>query len=146
MGANGRVHSHGVDALPSRPQGGLGDLPVVKALEPRHVMELRDRYADVPPAGPKFHAKPTNEYLDRRAAVNNLLRALSAMIKWSIPRGWRPDNPCRDVPKLTGGDGYAPWPMRAIEHYREHGRPHLFGTSQRMRSIPVSARATCSRC
>jgi integrase len=90
------------------------------------VLALRDHYADVPPADPARRDKPLDEYLDRRAAANNLLRCLSAMISWSVPRGWRNDNPCDRVPKLKGGEGYAPWPMRAIEHYSKYGRPHLW--------------------
>jgi integrase len=36
------------------------------------------------------------------------------------------DNPAKHVPKLGGGEGYPFWPMRAIEHYRKHGKPHLW--------------------
>lgn len=99
---------------------------LVKALEPQHVMALRDQYADIAPVDVQRQSKPLAEYKHRPAAANNLLRALSAMISWSIPRGWRTDNPCDHVPKIKTGAGYSPWPMRAIEFYEKHGKPHLF--------------------
>ena len=48
----------------------------VSGLEARHVLELRDQYAATP------------------AAANNIVRSLSSMLSWSIPRGWRAHNPC----------------------------------------------------
>jgi integrase len=42
------------------------------------------------------------------------------MLAWSIPRGWRADNPCDHVPKLKSGDGYAPWGWDDIELFRRH--------------------------
>lgn len=98
----------------------------VKATEPRHVLALRDSFADVAPVDVALQTKPLEEYLSRRAAADNLIRALSAMLKWSIPRGWITFNPCRDVPRLGGGEGYPPWTRRAIQHYRKHGKPHLW--------------------
>lgn len=73
-----------------------GDLTVV-GIAPRHVLELRDFYADRP------------------ASANNLMRCLSSMLSWSVPRGWRPDNPCREIKPLKGGDGYEPWPQEVID-------------------------------
>ena len=57
----------------------------VRALEPKHVKALRDRYADMPPADPKLQTKPLEEYKSRPAAANNLLRALSSAIAWGVP-------------------------------------------------------------
>jgi hypothetical protein len=98
----------------------------VRATEPKHVLALRDEYADVPPADPKLYTKDAEEYLDRKAAANGLVRSLSAMLSWGVPRGWRSDNPALHVPKFRGGEGYVAWPWRAIEHYRKHGKPHLW--------------------
>jgi len=70
-----------------------GDLDVA-GIQPKHVLALRDRFADRP------------------AAATNILRFLSTLLIWSAPRGWRSDNPCREVRKLKGGEGYAPWPWR----------------------------------
>jgi integrase len=92
----------------------------VEALEPKHVLALRDVYADMPPAAPTLPTKPVDEYADRPAAANNLLRCFSAMLAWSIPRGWRADNPCDHVPKFKSGDGYAPWGWDDIELFRRH--------------------------
>jgi integrase len=75
----------------------------VDGLQPKHVLALRDKFADRP------------------AAANNMLRALSSLLSWAIPRGWRTDNPCRHVPKLKGGEGYAPWPWEMIALVRDNG-------------------------
>lgn len=72
----------------------------VRGVEPRYVLALRDQYAATP------------------ASANNLLRCLSSMMAWSVPRGWRNDNPCREVKPLRGGDGYAPWLWEVIEASR----------------------------
>ena len=69
----------------------------VRGLQPKHVLGLRDGYADRP------------------ATANNMLRCLSSMLGWSVPRDWRPDNPCREVPPLKGGEAYAPWPWEVIQ-------------------------------
>lgn len=84
-----------------------GDLQV-RGLEPRHVLHLRDQYSRTP------------------ASSNNMLRCLSSMLGWSVPRGWRPDNPCREVRPLKGGAGYAPWPWDVIEAAERELRPDLW--------------------
>lgn len=102
-----------------------GDLDV-KALEPRHVKALRDSYADIPPPNPALRTKPVEQYRSRPAAANLLVAALSAMISWGVPEGWRSDNPAHAVKGLKGGDGYSHWPMRAIDYYQKHGKEHLW--------------------
>jgi integrase len=74
----------------------------VAGIEPRHVLALRDTRTATP------------------AAANALLRTLSAMISWGVPRGYRSDNPCRHVRKLKVGEGYAPWSWEHIRHFEEH--------------------------
>lgn len=69
----------------------------VKGVEPHHVLALRDQWADKP------------------ATANNIMRCLSSMLGWSVPRAWRSDNPCREIKPLRGGEGYAPWPWDVIE-------------------------------
>lgn len=64
----------------------------VRGLEPRHVLRFRDKWADKP------------------ATANATMRCLSSLLSWSVPRGWRTDNPCREIRPLKGGDGYSPWP------------------------------------
>jgi integrase len=90
-----------------RIEGAWGPLRVAD-LEPKHVLALRDKYVDTP------------------AAANNLLRSLSSMLSWSVPHGWRNDNPCDHVGKLKGSVPYAPWPWSAIETVREGAAPELW--------------------
>jgi integrase len=73
-----------------------GDLEV-RGLAPKHVLALRDEFAATP------------------ATANNMLRCLSSMLGWSVPRDWREDNPCREVRPLKAGEGYAAWPWDVIE-------------------------------
>jgi integrase len=68
----------------------------VRGISAKHVLALRDEWADTP------------------ATANNMLRCLSSMLGWSVPRDWREDNPCREVRPLKGGDGYAPWSWDVI--------------------------------
>ena len=79
-----------------RIQAAWGDLEV-RGIEPRHVLTLRDAYAETP------------------ASANNLIRCLTALMAWAVPRGYRSDNPCREIKMLKGGDGWQPWPWDAIE-------------------------------
>ncbi len=65
--------------------GAWGKLQVA-GVEPRHVLAIRDSKAGTP------------------AAANFLVRTLSALISWGIPRGFRTDNPCRHVRKLRIGE------------------------------------------
>jgi integrase len=69
----------------------------VKGLEPKHILALRDDWAATP------------------ATANNMLRCLSSMLSWSVPRDWRADNPCREVKPLKGSVAYTPWPWEVIE-------------------------------
>jgi len=75
----------------------------VAGLSPAHVLALRDKRRDTP------------------GAANAMIRVLSALLSWSVPRGYRPDNPCTHVRKLKTGDGYAPWPWDMIELVRLRG-------------------------
>jgi integrase len=80
----------------------------VASVEPRHVLALRDAFAETP------------------ASANNLLRAVSSMLTWAVPRGWLRFNPCLSVKKLKGGTPYAPWSWEAICHFREVARADLW--------------------
>ncbi len=83
-----------------------GDLPV-RGLEPRHVLELRDAMRGTP------------------EAANTFRTALSSMLAWSIPRGWRTDNPCEHVKPFPAGEPWAAWSWEAIEAWREHAVPEM---------------------
>ena len=80
----------------------------VRGLTSRHVLGLRDRFADTP------------------AKANYLLDVLSSVIGWSIPREYTEINPCQSVKKLKTGKGYPPWPWEAIDHFHEHARPEMW--------------------
>jgi integrase len=80
----------------------------VAGLEAKHVLQLRDSYADTP------------------AAANNIIRSLSSMMSWSIPRGWRQHNPCVRVKKLKIGEGYSPWQWEEIERFALLARRDLW--------------------
>src|SRR5262245_33058877 len=80
----------------------------VASVEPRHVLALRDKFADTP------------------AAANQLLGALSSMMSWSVPRGWIRFNPCLGVKKLKGGTPYRPWSWEAICLFRDVARTDLW--------------------
>lgn len=58
---------------------------------------------------------------DTPAEANAMLRSLSALLSWSIPRGYRDDNPCEHVKKLRIGEGWRPWPWEAVELVRDFG-------------------------
>jgi len=77
-----------------------GDL-MVAGVEPRHILALRDARAATP------------------AAANSLVRTVSALFSWSVPRDYRYDNPCRHIRKLRGGGEYAPWTWDHIVHFRD---------------------------
>jgi len=80
----------------------------VSGLEARHVLQMRDRYAETP------------------GEANNLVRSLSSLMSWSIPRGWRTHNPCTRIRKLRIGEGYAPWTWEDIEKFRACARTDLW--------------------
>lgn len=80
----------------------------VGGLEARHVLQLRDRYAGTP------------------GEANNIVRSLSSLMSWSIPRGWRTHNPCAKIRMLRIGEGYAPWTWDDIETFRTHARADLW--------------------
>ena len=80
----------------------------VGGLLPAHVLALRDSHQEAP------------------GAANALVRTLSSLISWSIPRGYRTDNPCTYVRKLKTGGGWAPWPWEMIEAVRLYGLPWMW--------------------
>ena len=94
------------EALLERVKDAWGELSV-KGIETRHVLALRDKWAATP------------------ARTNNMLRALSSMLSWSVPRGWIRVNVALDVKKLKGGEGYAPWPWDAIELFKSKARVEM---------------------
>lgn len=74
----------------------------VAGVQPKHVLALRDHKA----------AKP--------AAANYTIRVLSTLLAWSVPRGYRDDNPCQFVKMIKGGDSYEPWSWEQIAFFRDN--------------------------
>jgi len=69
---------------------------LVSELRPRHVIKLRDEWAETP------------------VAANHLLSVLKTLIGWGVPREFSETNPCIFVPKLeTDEEGAKPWPAWA---------------------------------
>lgn len=78
-----------------------GPLPV-GGITRRHVIDLRDRFAETPALA------------DRTVAVLRLVLA------FAIEREWRPDNPALGVPKLRpmkDVEGHRPWPNWAVDRF-----------------------------
>jgi integrase len=67
-----------------------------------------------------------DKYTKHPGAANNMIRALSAMLTWSIARGWRTTNPCTGLRRLKTRGGYDPWSWQEIEHFRIHARSDLW--------------------
>jgi integrase len=84
-----------------------GDL-LVASLRPKHVIHLRDAWAETP------------------VAANHLLSVLKTVINWGIPREFSETNPCVYVPKLeTDAQGARPWPSWAYELIEKHAREDI---------------------
>lgn len=80
----------------------------VRGIEPLHVLALRDAFASQP------------------ATANATMRCLSSLMSWSVPRGYRLDNPCREIRPLKGGEGYSPWPDEMLALAAEEMREDLW--------------------
>ena len=78
-------------------------------VRPKHVLELRDAFADTP----------------RKA--DELVSTLRTIFAWGRPREMAGEtNPAADIGKLSGGDGWAAWQMGDITYARQHLRPDLW--------------------
>lgn len=81
---------------------------LVRGVRPRHVLELRDAFADTP----------------RKA--DHLVAVLSVVLGWGVPRDYSDANPCREIRSLSASDGWSPWQQEDIDYAREHLKPHLW--------------------
>ena len=80
----------------------------VGSLRPKHVIQLRDQWAETP------------------VAANHLLSVLKTLINWGIPREFSETNPCVHVPKLEVEEGGArPWPAWAYELIQNYAPEHM---------------------
>lgn len=80
----------------------------VSKLKPKHVLALRNKFSDKP------------------YKANYMLRTLSALMSWSVPRDYRNDNPCAHVKLLKTGDGWEPWTWDQILYFKEYAQPHIW--------------------
>ncbi len=85
----------------------LGQLNV-RTIRPKHVLQLRDSFADVP----------------RKA--DYLISVFSLLVSWGIPRDFTDQNPCQHIGHLARTDGYPPWEWEDVEYAREHLPAHLW--------------------
>lgn len=110
----------------------------------RYLIEIARMWGDLRVGD--FEASDALALRDRRsskpAATNYLLRVLSLLISWGIPRGFRSDNPCAHVRKLKTGEGWEPWPWNMIERIRDGAPAELWHvatvalyTGQRQRDV-----------
>lgn len=81
---------------------------LVKGLRPKHVLQLRDSFADTP----------------RKA--DHLVDMLSTLIRWGIPREFADVNPCADVPRFGSGEGWMPWEPADVAYASNHLPRHLW--------------------
>jgi integrase len=81
---------------------------LVSELRPKHVIQLRDEWANTP------------------VAANHLLSVLKTLIGWGVPREFSETNPCIFVPKMeTNEEGAKPWPAWAYSLIAEHAREDM---------------------
>jgi integrase len=80
---------------------------------------------------------------DRPGAARNLIKAVSALYRWAIPRGHvTGDNPARDVQRpRPPGDGFAPWTEDDFARYLARHAP---GTTPR-RALILAMTTTARR-
>ncbi|MFP5514086.1 MAG: tyrosine-type recombinase/integrase [Alphaproteobacteria bacterium] len=80
--------------------GGLGGAQV-SSIERKHVLALRDRFADTP------------------RTANYIVQVLRLLMTFAIDRGWRSDNPAARPKLLKTGDGHRPWEEAEIAAFRK---------------------------
>ena len=81
---------------------------LVADCRPKHVIHLRDKWANTP------------------VAANMLGAVLRLLIAWGIPREYSDNNPCIHVPRLeTSREGARPWPAWAYKLIEECGREDM---------------------
>lgn len=80
-----------------------GALPVA-ALSPADVLALRDSMSATP------------------VAANHMLSILRTLLAWGVPRGWRSDNPAREIARFKGSEPNAPWPVALYQAALAHAK------------------------
>ena len=83
-----------------------GANPIAK-IERKHVLALRDRYADTP------------------TKANNIVSVLRVVLNFAEERDYRPDNPAKHVNKLPTGPGHATWRDEEIGRFLASAPPMM---------------------
>lgn len=52
--------------------------------------------------------------------ADHVVSMLSTMIAWGIPREYAETNPCREIGKVSGGDGWPEWEEADVEYARQN--------------------------
>ena len=79
----------------------------VASIERKHVLGLRDKHAETPPK------------------TNKLIAVLRIVIAFAIERGYRTDNPAKDIKRLKVGAGHATWPDDAVDRFLASAPPMM---------------------
>ena len=79
----------------------------VASIERRHILKLRDKYADT------------------AAKANKIVTVLRIVLTFAIDRDYRRDNPAKEIKKIATGAGHASWPDEAIERFLETAPPMM---------------------
>ena len=85
----------------------LGPLNV-RTIRPKHVLQLRDSFADTP------------------TKADHIVAMLSTLIGWGVPRDFADSNPCRDIGDLADSEGYPPWEWEDVEYASANLPSHLW--------------------
>lgn len=89
----------GYDRIMNRLETDFGKLPV-SGLQRRHVLKLRDKYADKP------------------ATANSYVRVVQLLLSFALDRGYITVHPALKIKKLKTGDGHRPWDDWEIGAFR----------------------------
>jgi len=102
-----------------------------KSMHPSTAQQRRAFYARlIPEHGDKHMAMPTRAVIDIRdrlaatpGAADNMVKALAALYRWAIDRGYVSDNPAKGVSRINKGKGAVPWSVDDLRQYRERHPP-----------------------
>ncbi len=79
----------------------------IASIERKHVLALRDRYAETP------------------AKANKIMGVLRTVLSFAVERDYRRDNPAKEVKKLRMGAGHASWPDEAVDRLLSTAPPMM---------------------
>ena len=92
----------------------------VRALKPEHIVKLRDKITKRADEG---EVKPPSDKIQMSGPTmaNRLVSILRGMLDFAVDRGWRADNPAKDIkPISVKTDGFPPWSESEIEAFEAY--------------------------